>query len=217
MCRRAGRVRRWGFRRVGEGGRGQRGGRWTLRWPGGHVRRGRTQGALRRRLHRHRAYLRTHAAQARGPGATTATFTVHCLYSTSVGFGSCSSCACRHSKYQTSLLKIWSEYHTNYCAFCIRIQWFRILYSYILVCCTRQIYTLQSGPNQLRSTETEVYVATAHKGLVEQRLSYATLLWDAGFKVCDLPNVVQNVQIVICTLQYSTAVFDSLLQVLYTY
>lgn len=79
MCRRAGRVRRWGFRRVSEGRRGQRGGRWTLRWPCGHVRRGRTQGALRRRLHRHRAYLRTHAAQARGPGATTATFTVHCI------------------------------------------------------------------------------------------------------------------------------------------
>lgn len=42
---------------------------------------------------------------------------------------------------------------------------------------------MQEAGEKLRTTETAVFVASAHKGLVEERLKVAGLLWDAGIKV----------------------------------
>lgn len=36
---------------------------------------------------------------------------------------------------------------------------------------------------KIRTTEVQVYVATAQKGLVEERMKLCRQLWDAGFKV----------------------------------
>jgi histidyl-tRNA synthetase len=38
----------------------------------------------------------------------------------------------------------------------------------------------------LRSSPIEVYVASAQKGLVEERMKICTMLWSAGIKVCKL-------------------------------
>lgn len=37
--------------------------------------------------------------------------------------------------------------------------------------------------NKLRTTEVEVYVATAQKNLLEQRMKLCNELWEEGFKV----------------------------------
>ena len=36
----------------------------------------------------------------------------------------------------------------------------------------------------IRTKDTEIYVASAQKNLLEERMKLCTLLWDAGIKVC---------------------------------
>ena len=42
----------------------------------------------------------------------------------------------------------------------------------------------QSG--KLRTTETQVYIASAQKGLQDERMKLCSMLWDADIKVCNI-------------------------------
>lgn len=47
--------------------------------------------------------------------------------------------------------------------------------------------------NKLRTTEVEVYVATAQKNLLEQRMKLCNELWDEGFKVSIVYSLILSV------------------------
>lgn len=44
---------------------------------------------------------------------------------------------------------------------------------------------LQAAKTKIRTTEVEVYVASAQKNLLEPRMEICKLLWDAGIKVSE--------------------------------
>lgn len=55
-------------------------------------------------------------------------------------------------------------------------------------------HLLQLSSEKVRTTETQVLVASAQKNLLEERLKLTTELWNAGIKVCICLDIISRKQ-----------------------